>query len=358
MRSVVYALALAAAAPAAAQEAQPARVAFDTSATFDETVDASGRSSTGITLDSVASISFGRGFEAIVRPIVQRLGNGDWNNQIWVATVRYQRAGNVGVRVDAGLIPSPVGLGNLMLRSHLNPTIFLPSSLFTSLPAFALRNPRLTLLGAVYGMGASATVSGAHWDVRAAVVDTSPLRTRRVFARPNTNPPRFPTVVVGGGVTPLVGIRVGASVTRTGWQRAGEAVTGVGADRDATMVTIESEASFRYTRLQSEWVRDTLETTGERQVASGWFVQGQQTLTPRWFVAARGERMSAPALGPPLNPFNPLVQQRLAGFEGTVGFRVTPELTLRLSHRGRRGFGRPGADHQTAVSVVWWKRWL
>ena len=52
-----------------------------------------------------------------------------------------------------------------------------------------------------YPHGASATVSGARWDVRAAVIDTSLLRTRRVFA--STNPPRFDNVIVGGGVTPF-----------------------------------------------------------------------------------------------------------------------------------------------------------
>ena len=101
-------------------------------------------------------------------------------------------------------------------------------------------------------------------------------------------------------------------------------------------------------------MRDTLETSGGDTVASGWYVQGQQTLTPRWFVAGRVERMSAPALTPLLT----LEQQHLNGVEETLGFRLTPELTLRVDHRARQGFGRPGFDHQAAVSAVWWKRWL
>ena len=160
-------------------------------------------------------------------------------------------------------------------------------------------------------------------------------------------------MVVGGGVTPFVGLRVGASVTHGGWQRANESPT-ITENRDATIVTIESEFSFRYTKLLGEWVRDTMETSGADTVATGWYVQGQQTLTPRWFVAGRVERMSAPALTPLLT----LNEQHLNGVEETLGFRLTPELTIRADHRARQGFGRPGFDHQVALSAVWWKRWL
>jgi hypothetical protein len=207
------------------------------------------------------------------------------------------------------------------------------------------------LLGAVYAFGANATVSGDHWDARVAVIDTSPLRTRRIFA--NTNPPRFDNVVVGGGVTPFVGLRVGASVTHGGWQQANESPT-ITENRDATIVTIESEFSFRYTKLLGEWVRDTMEISSGDTVATGWYVQGLQTISPRWFVAGRVERISAAALTPLLT----LEQQHLNGVEETLGFRLTPDLTLRADHRARQGFGRPGFDHQFAISAVWWKRWL
>jgi hypothetical protein len=352
-RSLIALLALLVVAPCQAQQARPSRIALDTVASIDETVDANGNFVTGVTLDAVASVAMGRGFEAIVRPIASRLGSGEWNRQIWVAALRYERPGDIGIRVDAGLIPSPVGLGNLMLRPHLNPTVSLPSALFTALPALELRTTRTTLLGAVYGYGASATVSGPRWDARAAFIDTSPLRTRRIFADTNQNPPRFPTMVVGGGVTPVVGVRVGVSVTQTGWQKAGES-PGVTVDRDATIVTIESDVSFRFTRLMSEWVRDSIDTASGNQIASGWWLQGQQTLTPRWFAAGRVERMDAPLVTAAFGS----VDQQLISVEEAVGFRVTPELTLRVSHRARRGFGRPGYDNQFAMSAVWWKRWM
>jgi hypothetical protein len=336
----------------AAQQAMPSAVAIETVAAIDESVDESGNFVTGVIFDSVISVDMGRGLEGIVRPFVQRMSSsGEWNRQVWVAALRYERTGNIGVRIDAGLIPPPVGLANLMLRPHLNPTISHPASLYSSLPPVMSRGPRANLLGGIYPYGAHATISGSHWDARAAVIDTSPLRSRRVFAE--TNPPRFANVVVGGGVTPFVGLRLGTSVTHGGWQRAGESPA-ITEDLSATVVTVESELSFRHTKLMGEWVRDSIETSSGDVVASGWFVQGQQTLTARWFAAGRVERMSALALTPALT----MERQRLNGVEETIGFRLTPEMTLRVGHRARRGFGRPGFDHQAAVSLVWWKRWI
>jgi hypothetical protein len=213
---------------------------------------------------------------------------------------------------------------------------------------------RATLLGAVYAYGLQTTASGRHWDARTAVIDTSPLRTRRVFAQ--TNPPRFTNVVFGGGFTPIVGLRFGASMSRGDWQRAGENALAT-ADRAATIATVETEMSFRYTKLAGEWIRDSVETSTGTHVASGWYVQGQQTLTPRWFVAGRVERIDSPAvLGAPAAPV--ILDQRLDSVEETVGYRVTPDITLRGSHRARRGFGRPGFDQTIGVSVVWWRRWM
>ena len=87
-------------------------------------------------------------------------------------------------------------------------------------PSLEIRGPRVTLLGGIYPLGAQATASARHWDARAAVIDTSPLRIRRVFSP--VNPPRFANVVFAGGVTPFVGFRVGVSLTHGGWLRASE----------------------------------------------------------------------------------------------------------------------------------------
>jgi len=338
--------------PVYAQVARPSTLAIDTTAVGDGAADLNGNYGYGTAIDAFVSISVGK-LEAIAWPVVQRLQSGQWNRDIWIAALRYERPGPVGVRVDAGLIPSPVGLANLTVRRpHLNPTINAPSSLFTPLPPLepTVRTPRANLLGGFYPLGAQATVSGAHWDMRAGVIDTSPLRRRRILSR--TNPPQFANVLVGGGVTPFVGFRVGASVTHGGWQRAGESPVVV-EDQDATVVTVESEFSYAYTKLGAEWVRDSIGTSTGTKIATGWFVQGMQTLTPRWFLSGRIERIDAPLVLP-----GGIFDQSLAGVEEVVGFRVSPEVTLRVGHRARRVFGRSTYDNQAAASIVWWRRWF
>lgn len=337
-------------APDVAAQSAASSIAVDTVAAIDESVSTSGDTATGLTLDAVVSADLSRGFEALVRPFVQRLPSGEWNRQVWIAALRYTRQGTVNVRVDAGLIPSPVGLANLMLRPHENPTIALPVSLFAALPPLDERTPRTTLLGPVYPRGASLTTSTSRWDARIALVDVSPLRPRRVFA--SVNPPRFATFVAGGGITPRVGLRLGASMTRTGWIRGGETPT-LPVDRDATIVTVEGEYAVGHTKLTGEWTRDRIETSRGTDTASGWFVQGQQTLSPRWFAAARAERIASPAWSP-LGDRNEL---SFIGSETIVGYRATREITLRAGHRLRRPFGATTAAHAVTMSLVWWRRW-
>lgn len=338
------------AGPCLAQDARESIFAIDSASAIDRVVDENGNATSGVILDMFLSAKLGPGLDVAVRPWVQRQASGEWNRQVWLAAVRYERAGPIGLRVEGGLIPAPVGLANLALRPHLNPTIAQPSSLFTALPVPEPMSPRVALLGPVYPFGASVTVSGPRWDARTAVIDSSPLRARRVFSE--SNPPRFANVVIGGGFVPFIGLRLGGSVTRGNWRELDEIPTG-SSGRQATVVTLESELSFRHTKVSGEWVRDVLDVTQGESVATGWFVQGQQTLTARWFVASRVERMSSPS-----GVFLPPVQQHFTGSEETIGFRLTPEVTIRASHRARRGFGLLQFDHTATVSAVWWKRWI
>lgn len=135
---------------------------------------------------------------------------------------------------------------------------------------------------------------------------------------------------------------------------AGEA-PGVTTQQDATVLSLESEYAFRYTKLAGEWTRDAMDTSTGTHHASGWFVQGQQTLTPRWFAAGRVEHMQAPAVGSIAGTFG---EQHFNGTEEVVGFRLTPEITVRAGHRAREVFGQSGFTHSAEVSLVWWRRWL
>jgi len=340
-----------------AQGSQPSRLAIDTVIGVDGTANAAGTTGS-ISADALVSYDFGRGVQFVARPFVQRLSaTGEWNAQVWLAAFSIEGGENVAFRVDAGIIPSPVGMANLLLRPHTNPTIALPASLFSALPLVEIGGPRTPLLGAIYPLGVSTTLSALHWDVRASIIDTSPLRPRRVFAREFTNPPRLRNVVVGGGLTPFVGVRVGGSVTRGDWQHEGESAA-ADQDRPATIATIEADLAYRRSRVQAEWTRDVLSVRTGTVIARGWFVQGLQTLSPRWFVAGRVEAISSPAIVSAPDRDSVVRQRRtLRGLETTVGFRLSTDLTLRTSYRMRRAFGQVEADHIAAASLVWWRRW-
>ena len=348
--SAVLTALLALPAQASAQAQLPAWFSIDTTAAVDRVLDSS-NATTGVILDTFMSARIGPGLEIYTRPFVQRLGTGEWNRQVWLAAARYEHKGAVGLRIEGGLIPAPIGLANLTLRPQLNPTISQPASLFQGLPPPEPFSPRVTLLGAIYPYGVSATVSGSKWDARAALIDVSPLRARRIFGE--INPPRFANVVVGGGVTPFVGLRFGASVTRGGWKRAAERPASDGT-LDATIVSVETEFAFRYTKLAGEYTRDIMTTTTGQSVAAGWYFQGQQTLTPRWFAAARVERIGAPVRDPLLTP----TVSSFLGTEETLGYRLTPDLTFRFSHRARRAFAQTRASNDLLGSIVWARRWF
>ncbi len=77
-----------------AQQARPSRVAIDTAAAIDHSVDGSGNHTTGIMVDAIVSVGLGRGFEVVAWPIAQRVANtGSESADIWIATLRYERAG-------------------------------------------------------------------------------------------------------------------------------------------------------------------------------------------------------------------------------------------------------------------------
>jgi hypothetical protein len=183
------------------------------------------------------------------------------------------------------------------------------------------------LLGAFYPYGVSLTVSGSKWDARGAVIDTSPLRSRRIIGSNTT--PRFANVVVGGGVTPVIGLRIGGSVTRGGWKRPGELPI-TRETLDATLITVEAglllplhEGDRRVDPRRADHDNRPVPTQ------PGWYIQGQQVLTPRFFLAARIERIGPPEADPLLAP----VVDAFAGTEEVVGFRLTPDLTFRVGHR-------------------------
>ena len=115
------------------------------------------------------------GLDVRVRPVVfrrvVRRHVADADSTSW--RLRYERPGAVGLRVDVGQFTSPVGLSILENRPDRNPVVSPHSTLYLPIPRYENGTPTTFLLAASYPLGAKVTVSGARWDARAAVTDSS-----------------------------------------------------------------------------------------------------------------------------------------------------------------------------------------
>jgi len=307
--------------------------------------------SSGLRIDDHWQAVFRPWFRQL-RPPAPGAAAPDSEAAILQAGLRYERPGTIGTRIDLGYMVSPIGLGMLDSRASLNPTIAPHASYAAVMPSFDPTGPRASAVTTTYPLGAAATVSALHWDARAAVVNTSP--TRVFMLGDVSSPPQAANVVAGAGVTPIVGLRIGVSIARGAYATADEVHTPSAAPRDATIVGAEAEYSFGYTVLRGEFLRTAFQTSGDDAVAYEWFVQGQQTLTPRWFVAARHEGTAAPLMPAP-TVISGGTDLKIA--EGTIGYRVTPEVTLRGSYFARQPYGASAWDQQFAASIVWARRW-
>jgi hypothetical protein len=307
-------------------------------------------------LDLATTVPVTSQLDVVVRPYARRLPGGDWDALLYQAQIRYQPA--AGIRIDAGIITSPLGLGTLELRPDLNPTVGYPFYYFARLPVFDEFSNRVQVLSGGYPFGAVVSFSGTRWDARAGVTDGTPARYRNVLA--SSGPDPMTQFIAGGGITPWVGFRVGAGMANGKYRSAsdadyyGQPPSGSRlTDASALVFNVEAEWSHRYTRLSGEWVRDRFETNGTPAISRGFYLQAVQTLTPRTFAAARVTRASSPVT----TATGPTRWVRTVA-ELTAGYRVTPALTLRVGYEGNRPFGVDGWNHAAVGSVVWSKRWF
>jgi hypothetical protein len=173
-----------------------------------------------------------------------------------------------------------------------------------------------------------------------------------MFALGSDNSPRSKPVFVGGaGITPRPGLRLGVSLSRGAYLTREEFTLTPARSPLMTMAGLEGEYAFRYTRISGEWLHDRFETAMAPANASTWFVQGVQTLSARWFAAARREQTAAPISGSGAFYFG--LQPHLNSAEADVGFRVTPDVTLRGGWSALQFYGSPTWTQRADMSVVW-----
>ena len=332
--------------------AQESRLALDVVAAAD--ADAGSevtRKPTGW-FDVFAAVRIGGGLDFRARPVVfRRSFDGEWQTQIYELALRYERPGRVGFRIDAGQFPSPVGLAILENRPDRNPVISPHSTLYLPIPRYEPGTPNTFLLAASYPLGAKVTFSGARWDARAAVTDSSAIRGRPFFG--DNKPPRLANVMAGGGFTPRAGLRLGGSIAYGAYAAAEEVRDARRGDRHAALVQAEGEWSFGYTRIAGEWLWTVRELALVDSHVDGGWIEAIQTLAPRVFVAGRFDeqwtKWTSQADGSERDePYHRA--------EVTLGYRMTPEVTLRGSFMTRHGYVVGFWDDQWLMSIVYAKK--
>ena len=341
------------AAPVAAEAQTQARVSVDGAIAIDQFVGQNTFDRPNVIIDVTVVARLADGWSFSVRPWVRHdPRNQVWNNEIYQAALQYERPGPIAIRVNAGYIVSPIGLGLMDSRPDANPTIMPHVAYLSAMPSFESRSVRVEPISGTYPFGGLLTLSTTLWDARVAVVNSAP--TRQYVINNDVNPRATPVVVAGAGITPTAGLRFGLAVAGGNYVTGEELSVAQDDGRGLRMIALEGEYSFGYTKVSGEVVRDRLETAIGAERAYAWFVQGMQTLTPRWFVAARHEGVSAPPLRTAIVVGS---RPRLGTVEATVGYRLSPALTLRGSVVSRKAYTRAVWDQQAGISLVWAQRW-
>jgi hypothetical protein len=300
---------------------------------------------TQLVFDTFMTVQPRTGWQVSFRPKLWRV-NGEWEMLIDHASVRYEFHRGSNWRIEAGRFPSPIGYGITENRPSLNPgLVWWHRPYYMPLPALAPGFPLTSLISTVYPTGVTAQTSGDHWDARAALVDRAPVQ----FWYGEERVPKGLHTVIGGGVTPRQGLRVGAG---TAWGEAARASQGVDTPR-YQMLTVEAEWAFAHTKMSGEWVHDRFTLATGDAIARGWTAQVQQTITPRMFAHTRTTFIQSPDGTIPSSP----VLRRFRSIDTTLGYRLDPELTLRVSHAAIKSFTKATFDHQIGLSVMWTRRW-
>ena len=337
-------------APAAAQDRHAPvirRIAFDTVAGSQDFFGEDSDWQTVYIVDAYTGLEIRKGWQASVRPVVKRV-RGDWKAHFDQMSLRHEVQRGASWRFEGGKFSSPIGLGMTELRPNLNGgVLWWHRPYYMPLPSLGPGLPRVSLISAVYPLGGSASLSTLRWDARAAVVDRAPVEFWDGWAGSH----RGANAILGGGFRPRQGLRVGAG---SAWGRYA-APTATRSAQAYVMANVEGEFAFHYTKVSGEWTRDRFETEWGGRVASGWTVQAQQTMTPRLFVHSRGSFIRAPeAIAAAPESF---VWRHYRVIETTAGYRLSPDITVRVAHAAMRSCGAEAIDNQIGVSAIWAKRW-
>lgn len=360
LMAAVGVLTLSAAAPARAQGVESvARLGVDTEVSVRTSVAKDGTPQTTLMVDGVQNVRLFGNWTLISRPMAVRRTGAPWALHLAQFAVRRESSiGRVATRLEVGLLASPVGLGSMTARASVNPTIA-PAAPFGRGVTVETGAPGVQLYPLTYPFGAVASFSTHRWDARAGVVDTTPLRVRWPLEKYQA--PAAAHLLLGGGVTPRQGLRLGGWFMHGNWAGEYEVATDEHLARRASSGGVEVEYEVAWTRVAGEWTGSRVSTATGSAAPASWMIEGLQTVSPRWFVA--GRLRHADAFGVPPRGFTG--STTAAGLrsvdersrEAVIGYRATPSFTVRAGYLVTRAYGAAAWIHRAESSLVWAQRW-
>jgi hypothetical protein len=212
---------------------------------------------------------------------------------------------------------------------------------------FSTRNP---LIGTPdgytlqYPIGAKVSGRVGIFDYRAAMVS---LPTTHIGYQPEPSPRLRPAV--GGGVTPIVGLRLGGSFTVGSYLNRDDSLSlpaGTSwSDFHQRVAAFDASYSVGYLETHVEAARATYDIPVRASI-TGFTYYGElkYTFTPRFFLAGRAERNNYPFIRA-ATTVGGSYAGRLTDFvdgEFGGGYRITATQLLKVSVRGDRWWVRPG----------------
>ncbi|MGH9750893.1 MAG: hypothetical protein ACRD6R_13335, partial [Candidatus Polarisedimenticolia bacterium] len=269
-----------------------------------------------------AAGDFAAGLQGFVLGAVEGgdgIGEEETEAEIEQAYLRYNFRSRP-LRLEAGVLPTPIGNFSRRYFSSANPLIGSPDGYSVAYPA-----------------GVQLTGRAAKVDYRVAMVD-GPLVNEAYVPEPGAA--LRPMLALG--VNPVTGTRLGVYGTRgpylggaveamlpagRGWKEYGQSVVG-----------LDASFSRGHFELQADFARSRYEVPGFARNARGtaWFVEPKYTFTPRLFAALRYERNDYPYIQPVAPGVWIGSSAAFEDIEIGAGVRLAPGAVLKIAYRTDR----------------------
>ena len=266
------------------------------------------------------------GLDIVVRPYAHRLSGGDWTAEMYQLQLRYMTPTRVPVRVEAGILSSPLGLNTLELLPSKNPTISAPFFYFAPLPRFDTRYAECSSCPAAIRWVSSPAVrarTGTRASVSPIESDASPKRAVEGWA------------AVLGAVhcrRRLHAVRRAARRREPGpraFSRAGGGSAGPRRRRHHVRGRARIRLHASLGRVDTRPVRDHDDPRGGARVEHRRDADAHRPVVPR----RPNDRVSAPVFETLLDQ----PRQTADSSDVTLGYRLRADFTLRAGYQHPAG---------------------